>query len=50
MPQTPALFLYSLINPSSSGVLIAVGIGKMLKYVFLAWATAHYPARFIDYR
>ena len=50
MPQTPALFLYSLVNPSATGVLIAVGTGKMLKYVFLAWATAHYPARFMDYR
>lgn len=50
MPQTPALFLYSLVNPSVSGVLIAVSIGKMMKYVFLAWATAHYPARFMQYR
>jgi len=50
MPQTPALFLYSFVNPSASGVLIAVAMGKMLKYVFLAWTTAHYPARFIDYR
>ena len=50
LPQTPALFFYSLVNPSAFGVLIAVGIGKMVKYVFLAWATAHYPTRFMDYR
>ncbi|MFZ4538749.1 YqaA family protein [Propionivibrio sp.] len=50
IPQTPALFFYSLVNPSVPGVLIAVGIGKTVKYVFLAWATTRYPARFFDYR
>ena len=50
MPQTPALLFYSLVNPSVPGVLIAVGIGKTVKYVFLAWATHRYPARFLEYR
>lgn len=50
MPQTPALFLYALASPSIPGVFVAVGLGKTLKYIFLAWATARYPARFIDYR
>jgi len=50
MPQSPALFLYSLGQPSTFGVLIAVGIGKTVKYVVLAWLTARYPARFIRYR
>jgi membrane protein YqaA with SNARE-associated domain len=50
MPQTPVLFFYSLADPSVTGILIAVGIGKTVKYVFLAWLTAHYPARFIEYR
>jgi membrane protein YqaA with SNARE-associated domain len=50
MPQTPALFLYSLTGPSSLGVLLAVSIGKTVKYVFLSWLTARYPARFIRYR
>ena len=43
MPQTPALFFYSLADPSAFGVLVAVGIGKIVKYVFLAWATYRYP-------
>ena len=50
MPQTPALLLYSLVNPSPPGVLFAVGIGKTIKYIFLAWATNRYPARFMEYR
>ena len=50
LPQTPAILFYSLANPSTLGVLIAVGIGKTVKYVFLAWLTARYPARFIGYR
>jgi len=50
IPQTPALFFYSLNHPSTTGVLIAVGVGKTVKYVFVAWLTARYPARFVDYR
>ena len=50
LPQTPAILFYSLANPSTLGVLIAVGIGKTVKFVFLAWLTARYPARFIGYR
>ncbi len=49
MPQTPAIFFYSLANPSTPGVLIAVGFGKTVKYVFLAWLTSRYPRRFIEY-
>ncbi len=50
MPQTPALLFYSLADPSTTGVLLAVGIGKTVKYVSLAWLTARYPARFIEHR
>ena len=50
IPQTPVIFLYSLTSPSTLGVLLAVGIGKTVKYVFLAWLTARFPARFIRYR
>lgn len=50
VPQTPAIFFYSLAEPSTPGVLAAVGIGKTVKYVFLAWLTERYPARFIGYR
>ncbi len=50
LPQTPALFLYSLGQISTPGVLVAVGLGKTVKYVALAWLTARYPARFIRYR
>ena len=49
IPQTPAIFFYSLANPSTLGVLVAVSIGKTAKYVFLAWLTARFPARFIGY-
>jgi membrane protein YqaA with SNARE-associated domain len=49
MPQTPALLFYSLVDPSVLGVLVAVSIGKTVKYVFLAWATYRYPARFLKY-
>lgn len=50
MPQSPAIFMYSFANPSVPGVLVAIAIGKTVKYVFLAWLTARYPARFIGYR
>lgn len=50
IPQTPAIFVYSLAQPSTVGVLVAIGIGKTVKYVFLAWVTARYPSRFIRYR
>ena len=49
MPQTPALLVCALANVSTPGILVAVGIGKTVKYLFLAWATARYPARFIRY-
>jgi hypothetical protein len=32
-----------LANVSTPGILVAVAIGKTVKYLFLAWATAHYP-------
>ena len=47
LPQTPAIFVYSLTQPSTLGVMLAVGAGKTVKYVFLAWLTARYPARYI---
>ena len=50
VPQTPAIFFYSLAEPSTPGVLLAVGLGKTVKYVVLAWLTERYPARFIAYR
>lgn len=50
LPQTPAVFVYSLADPSVFGAMIAIGVGKTVKYVFLAWLTARYPARFIGYR
>ena len=49
MPQTPAVFVYALANPSTPGAMLAIGIGKTVKYVFLAWLTARYPARFVRY-
>ena len=50
LPQTPAVFVYSLAEPSTFGAMVAIGTGKTAKYVFLAWLTARYPARFIQYR
>jgi membrane protein YqaA with SNARE-associated domain len=50
VPQTPALLFYSLVDPSILGVLVAVGIGKALKYTLLTWLTARYPGRFVDFR
>ena len=50
LPQTPAIFFYSLADPSVPGVLFAVGLGKTVKYVLLAWLSARFPARFIHYR
>ena len=50
MPQTPAVFIYSLAEPSTLGAMLSIGAGKTVKYVFLAWLTSHYPARFINYR
>lgn len=49
MPQTPALLVYSLVNPSMLGVAAAIGIGKSIKYLFLSWVTARYPGRFVRY-
>ena len=50
VPQTPVIFFYSLSEPSVLGVLFAVGVGKTVKYVFLAWLCSHFPARFAQYR
>ena len=50
MPQTPVVFFYALGEPSVAGTLIAIGVGKSVKYVFLAWLSSHYPARFAQYR
>ena len=50
LPQSPAIFLYSLTNPSLPGVIVAIGVGKTVKYFILAWLTARYPARVIGYR
>lgn len=49
IPQTPALLFCALADLSSLGILVAVGVGKTVKYLFLAWATARYPARFVRY-
>lgn len=48
LPQTPAIFFYSLAEPSTVGVLLAVGAGKTVKYVFLAWLTARFPGRLFE--
>lgn len=50
MPQTPALLFCALANLPVLGILAAVAIGKTAKYLFLAWLTARYPGRFMDYR
>ena len=50
MPQTPAILLYSFAEPSTPGLILAIGIGKTVKYVFLSWLTVRYPSRFIKYR
>lgn len=47
MPQTPALFFFAMTNPPMLGVLLAIGAGKSLKYLFLAWVTARYPGRYL---
>lgn len=49
LPQTPALLFCALANVSTLGILVAVAIGKTVKYLLLAWATARYPARFVQY-
>ena len=48
LPQTPALLLYSLVDPALLGVLVAVGSGKAIKYTALTWLTARYPGRFVE--
>lgn len=49
-PQTPALLVYAMVNPSIAGVLLAVGLGKMVKYTALTYLTAKYPGRFVKFR
>jgi len=49
MPQTPALLFCALANVSSLGILVAVAVGKTAKYLFMGWATARFPARFVGY-
>lgn len=49
IPQTPALLFCALAEVSVPGIMLVVGIGKLTKYLFLAWATARYPARFLRY-
>jgi len=49
LPQTPALLFCALAELSTPGILVAVAVGKTAKYLFLGWATALYPARFVRY-
>lgn len=49
LPQTPALLFCALVDQPAAGVLLAVGLGKSLKYGLLAWLTARYPGRFVRY-
>jgi len=49
VPQTPALFFCALAEVPTPAILVAVAIGKTTKYLFLSWATAVYPARFVRY-
>ena len=49
LPQTPALLIYSLVDPFAPGVLMAVGTGKAVKYTLLTSLTARYPARFVKF-
>lgn len=48
VPQTPFIFLYSLNNPSVMGALLAISIGKCIKYLLIAWITARFPGRFVQ--
>ncbi len=50
LPQTPALLFCALAELSTPGIMLAVGVGKTVKYLALGWATARYPAHFIAYR
>lgn len=50
MPQTPAVLFLALAGTPVLGVMLAVGAGKTAKYLFLAWATARYPARYARFR
>ena len=50
MPQTPALLVYSMVNPFAPGVVLAVGIGKAVKYTALTYFTARYPGRFVKFQ
>ncbi len=50
MPQTPVVLVYSTLpEPSIWGAAIAIGIGKTVKYVLLAWLAQHFPAKFAKY-
>lgn len=49
MPQTPALLFCALAELPTVGILIAVCIGKTLKYLFLGWLASRYPARMSRY-
>ena len=49
LPQTPALLVYAMIDPSLPGVLLAIGTGQALKYTVLTWLTARYPGRFLQF-
>jgi len=46
IPQTPALLFCALANVSTLGILIAVAIGKTVKYLLLAWRCASSRAMF----
>ena len=50
MPQTPALLVYSMVNPFAPGVVLAVGAGKAVKYTALTYLTARYPGRFVKFQ
>ncbi|MFV3304145.1 hypothetical protein ACNFBT_02530 [Pseudomonas sp. NY15181] len=45
LPQTPALIVLSSVPHGYLGVLMAIFIGKLLKYMLFAWVGSRFPGR-----
>lgn len=47
LPQTPALLLCAMIDLPAGGVALAVGVGKSVKYLVIAWLATRSQRRLL---
>lgn len=49
LPQTPALIFCGITQINLPGIVVAIFVGKLIKYGVVAWTVARFPERFLRY-